>query len=283
MNQDFLTETVRFLKHSDLNLYPLEYRKVELTFEDDKIIKNIHLELSEVYSNKPQISNNLILQVIVIFSTLDAKIDLKFPELQGQTFKYKYDHLPCESDEDIIFKECFRVFKLLRNAATHSMTSITVTNEKILVQYNFRGTNFYLDITQMGMSLLFTYILESFSPDNRYTNNHRKAFNRELFDRINAEIPGITDEFGTGLNQISEEFRLKKSVRYYLKNPSFILLNESNKLRITTPYELKSEYEQGYSVDYLINMSEDATYLVPSEMLNEQYEITISNIIDWKI
>lgn len=283
MNNNFLTQSVRFLQQSDLRLYPLECREVELTFEDDKILKNLNISLSDVYSNRPQISDNFILQVIVIFSTLDARIDMVFPELQGHTFKYKYENLPFDTDEDIIFKECFRIFKLLRNTATHSMNSISVTEEKIIARYDFRDTNFNLEMTPFGISLLFTYILELFSSKPKYSTNHYKAFNLEIFDLIKKEISVITDEFGSELKPISDNLRLKRWVRYYIKNPSFEIINETNKLKITTPYELTSDYEKEYRVDYLIKTSEDATYLIPEELLNDQCEIELSYITEWKI
>lgn len=283
MINNFLTETIRFLKQSDLRLYPTECRNVVLKRVEDKVIKNVKLSMTDSFYSKPRISTNFILQVIVIFSTLDAKIDLEFPELHGQSFKYKYEHLPSELDDEIIFKECFRIFKLLRNAATHSMNSISVSDENIFARYNFRETDFKLQITQKGISLLFTYILELFSSDTLYTNNHYKAFNRELFDLIKQEIFVITDEFGNELKSISNNIKLKRWVRYYIENPSFELENERKNLKIKTPYELSNDYEKEYGVDYLIKISEDDTYLVPGEVLNEQYEIELSYILEWKI
>jgi hypothetical protein len=283
MNNNFLTETVRFLNQSDLRLYPTDIRKVELKYEEDKVLKMIKMSFSDTLYSKPQISNNFILQVIVIFSTLDAKIDLEYPELQGQSFKYKYENLPCEIDEEIILKECFRIFKLLRNAATHSMNSISVSNGNIIAHYNFRDTAFNLQMTQKGISLLFTYILELFSSKTIYSNNHYKAFNRELFDLIKKEISVLSDEFGCELKSISNSLKLKRWLRYYIENPTFDLNNETNKLKIYDPYVLSEDYEKEYGVDYLINISDGVTYLIPGELLNDQYEIEFSQITDWEI
>ncbi|EKU42043.1 hypothetical protein C518_2997 [Lysinibacillus fusiformis ZB2] len=283
MNNNFLTETVRFLKKSDIRLYPLETRNVKLEFENGKITKNVSMSISDAFMSAPQISNNFVLQIIVVFSTLDAKIDLLYPNLQGNSFKYKYERLPSSSDEDIILREIYRIFKILRNAATHSMDSIDISNNTINAQYVFKGTNFKLQITQMGLSLLFTYIMNLFTVDEKYSQNHNSAFNRELFDLIKQEILVIEDEFGLFLTTISENLRLKRWVRYYINNPLFDYIEQQQVLKITSPYLLESEFEKEYGADYLVKLSQNEIYLVPGELLNDQFEIEITKLLNWKL
>ena len=205
-----------------------------------------------------------------------------YPELQGQTFKFKYENLPQGSDEEIILRESYRIFKILRNAATHSMDSITIINDRIMAQYNFRNTCFELSITQTGLSFLFTYIIELFTTNNIYTQNHIKAFNCELFNLLKNEISSVKDEFGEGIFPISNTLRLKRWVRYYIENPSFEI-KEEHLLKITSPYELKSEFEKEYGVDYLVKLNKNDLYLIPGEVLNNNYELEISGLSYWKL
>ncbi|MFT9820715.1 hypothetical protein [Lysinibacillus sp. NPDC056185] len=283
MENNFLSQTVRFLQKSDLKIYPIVYREYEVQINEEEVVFSGGGSILKDYFSKPHISDNLILQIIDIFSTLDAKIDIDFPNLQGKSFRYKYIHLPNSSDEEIILKECYRLFKLLRNAATHSMNSITISNDDIVAEYDFNHTNFHLKITSLGISYLFTYVLEPFNSNSLYTQNFFRAFNRELYDLLKQEVSTFSDDFGTELNSISSNLKLRRGVRNYIVNPSYEISNETSKLKITTPYIKHAIYEKDYGVDYFIKIPESNKYLIPDEVLNDQYEIKLTNLQDWKL
>lgn len=225
----------------------------------------------------------MILQIIVIFSTLDAKIDFNFPNLQGQSYRNKYLNLPHNTDKEIILRECYRIYKVLRNVAVHSMNSITVSNEKVVAQYNFNRTNYHLDISNEGVSYLFTYILESFNSNSQYTLNHDKALTRDLYDLIRQGINSFEDEFGIDLEPISNRLKIRSGIRNYIVNASFEINEKKNTLKIITPY-IKSEiYEKEYGVDYLIQLPNTTLYLIPDAVLNGHFEIELTKIDDWRL
>lgn len=278
MDTNFLTQTVQFLKQSDLELFPINYRPYEYIRDSEgKLTLSGDMQLSE-YINTPHISNNLILQIIVIFSTLDAKIDMEHTDLQGLTFRNKYMNLPNSSDDEIILKECYRIFKLIRNAATHSMSSISTLNNDIIADYHFNDTHFYLKITKKGMSWLFTYIIELFNSKTTYTSNHSIAFRRELYELLKNEISAFSDDFGNELTPISNDLKLRRVVRYRIKGSPFEI--SSDKLKIKKPYKLDETYEKVYGVDYLIE-SEHESYLIPGEVLSDEYDIKITDAQNW--
>lgn len=281
MDTNFLNQTVKFIKQSDLILYPTVYRPYEYIKNDDgQLILSGNL-YAEDYINRPRLSNNLILQIIVIFSALDAKIDKDYPALQGQTFRNKYRNLPNSSDDEIILKECFRIFKLLRNAATHSMNSISIIDEDIIADYYFNDTHYNLKITKVGISWLFTYIIELFDSRTSPTLNHSIALKRELFELLKNEISAFSDDFGNGLNPISSDLKLRRIVRYLIKGSPFEI--NSDKLKIKKPYKFIETYEKDYGADYLIQVSDNETYLIPGEVLSNDYDIKLADAQNWKL
>ncbi|MGV3267570.1 hypothetical protein [Cytobacillus pseudoceanisediminis] len=277
MIDKFIRQTIGLLKKSDIVVRPTVIRPVELNHQDNSS-PTVHMSLHDSYGGA-MLEDNFILQIMIMFSVMDALIDRKYPDLGGESFHKKYREMPDGTDEQIMFKEIYRILKVLRNASVHSMNSVSLeANHSIVASYTHKGTEFSLNISKNGMELIYTFIFNLINPPmTKLTNNHILGIQRTLFDHIKANITTFSDEFGTDLGEISGELRLKRIVRYYVQNPMFVKSNDS--IKITTEYKLQSDFEIHYGVDYQIQI-DDKTAVLPSEVLIGN-EIPLNNLEIW--
>ncbi|HDR7963243.1 hypothetical protein QL993_25985 [Bacillus wiedmannii] len=278
MMNNFIEQTIDLLKRSDIYVRQTEIRPVEFKFEEGKNSPSLHLSCSDSYGGA-KLSNNLILQTMMMFTVLDAAIDIRYPHLQGESYRKKYQRLPNSTDDEIILKGIFRVFKLFRNASVHSMSSINYDSDKMSVSYTYRQTSYNLEISKYGFELLFTYILDILDPLDKFTSHHHTSLNRKIYDEIKREIITFNDEFGAGLLDISNQIRLKRVVRYYIENPKYLKVDGN--IQITSIYKLQPMIEDHYGVDYFIEL-DSLQYLIPAEVLNNN-QISTDEMQQWII
>ncbi|MFJ7557571.1 hypothetical protein ACIQXZ_27690 [Bacillus thuringiensis] len=266
------------LKRSDIYVRQTEIRPVKFIFEEGKNSPSLRLSCSDSYGGA-RLSDNFILQTMMMFTVLDAAIDIRYPYLQGESYRNKYQSLPNSTDDEIILREIFRVFKLFRNASVHSMSSINYDSDKISVSYTYRQTSYNIEISKYGFELLFTYILDILNPLEKFTSHHHTSLNRKIYDEIKREIITFNDEFRAGLLDISNQIRLKRVVRYYIENPKYLKVDGN--IQITSIYELQPMIEDHYGVDYLIEL-DSLQYLIPAEVLNNN-QISTDEMQQWII
>lgn len=276
MINNFIEQTIELLKRSDIIIRQTDIRPVEFNYEEENNTKTVYLSCSDSFGGA-KLSNNLTLQIMIMFTVLDATIDTRYSQLQGESFRKKYKSLPSITDDEIISKEIFRIFKLLRNASVHSMGSINYCDDKVSVSYTYSQTNYNMEITKHGLTLLFTYIMDILKPLNMLTSQHHSCLNRKMYDEIKEEINIFNDEFGSGLMDISNETRLKRNVRYYVQNPKYLRTHDN--VEITSIYELESMVKDHYGVDYFIEI-DSRQYLIPAETLNGN-QMSMNEMQQW--
>lgn len=273
MINQFINQTFSLLKKSDMRFFPTETVPLKFNHEDKDKTVHIQMVVSDTYGGA-SISSNCILQISIMFSVMDALVDNKYPDLVGQSFKSKYKGLPNGTDDEIMFREVYRLLKTLRNAAVHSMNTISIKeDESITASYTHNGTVFSLDISQLGMNYIYTFIYNYITPQpEELTSNHIKAIQRTIYDSIKQRINSFSDDIGTNLKDISNDLRLGSSRRYIVENPLYEV--SPNVIRI------QSIYEDGhFPADYLIEHDEKKA-LIPSEVLRNQ-EIDVKDIPIW--
>lgn len=275
MLNDFISQTATFLQKSNLRIHEPELRQI--IFNDEKN-KTILIEMFTETYEKANITDNIVLTIILFFSVIDAKIDTDYPNLEGNTFFRKYQTLPKDTDDQIIFSQIFRILKALRNASVHSRTSLTMNDNNLICSYSSpRGTPVNLVISKTGIEIVFSLVLQLLNPIDNYRH---QSIRRTFYDDIKAEINSITDEFGQdGLLDISDELRLMRSVRYQIENSTH---NEGNDMiEITRIFSLDSETQKFQACDYNIELYGDR-YLIPSEILNSSNKFPLNELTKWK-
>lgn len=271
MINDFIIKTIEFLKRSDVRFHLPEHREVELSNNTQTV--NITCEES---FNKNRLNDNLIIHSMIFFSLFDAYIDSENQQYEGLSFRRKYDKLPCTTDYDIILKELYRILKVLRNTTVHSKSHISFNGKEILINYKFKGTNFKLLISKLGLELIYSAILLVI--DNRYLELYKAGLLREYYNEILLNIKDLKDDIGhNNFKYISDGIRLKRHVRYRVINPDFSIDYDKEILYIN-----KYKYEcSSYSADYLIEYNE-GKYIIPEEILNDN-RVLIKEISGYKI
>lgn len=166
---------------------------------------------------------------MIFFSIIDTFIDINYPNLEGQSFAKKYHDLQTTNDIDIMFKEVYRILKILRNASIHSKNSVSVRNDNsILVDYNFKGTNFKLEMSKHCLELIYSLIFFVIK-DMKYPLDYKEGLMRTYYEDIKRNIVIISDDFGVNnLASISSRLRLKRTVRYNVINGTFSIDSNIN-------------------------------------------------------
>ncbi|WP_033580764.1 MULTISPECIES: hypothetical protein [Priestia] len=275
MLETFIKQTITLLKESDIRFQRTKI--IPVTFTHETGVKQVTLHMqSTLGPSSPRLSDNLVLQVMMMFTLLDAVIDSKYPNLEGKSFRYRYSKLPFTNDEDLIFKETYRLMKMFRNASVHSMSAINFTEESVMINYEFKNTVFKLEVTKLGVELLFTYILEVFELQNDLTDNHILSLRRSLYDELISQIKSFSDDFQKPLQSIpANRLRLKRSIRYCVENPTYMMNNKGD-IEITSPY---SADLPNRGVDYLVELK-DKKALIPEEILKDN-QFTDNDFNNW--
>ncbi|GAA0486928.1 hypothetical protein GCM10008986_10430 [Salinibacillus aidingensis] len=277
MIDDFIKQTVSFLERTNTRIHTPETRTV--TYEGNTT--SLLMSDSEVvYVNTANISDNVHLGIMLFFSILDAKVDLLYPELDGKSFRQRHKRLPKTNDDELILSQLFRILKLLRNASVHSKNSIIIKNNEITCSYINKKTKFQLIITKLGLELIYSLILEFVKP-SMSTSLYWESIRRTYYDDIKANITLFVDDLGdNNLLDISNEIRLKRSVRYRITNSTFKI--EKGYLLIERPYGLNENEKECLSCDYEVTYGEKA-YLIPSEALDINNKIDVAHLYLWQV
>ncbi|UHD15179.1 hypothetical protein [Thiocapsa bogorovii] len=208
MNNEYVKQTLAFIKKSDLPLLFPEFREVKLLPDgkwEQKIFSIARVRLNEIARNR------LLVQML-IFTLVDSFIDLKYPTLDGLSFKKRYDGLSSGNDSEVIFRETYRLLKLMRNAAIHSRSGISTLNNELSIIYNFRSTQYELRCTSDAVMWLYSFVFLYISVGGD-RSTYRDAIWRSYYDNISAGIRIISDEVQSPLGSVAAGLRLKVNVR----------------------------------------------------------------------
>ncbi len=269
MNNEFIEQTLKILKYTDLSIRFPEIRNV--TMEGDK--RNMHMFL-EGASGGLRIKDNFILQVMIFFGLIDAYIDLRNPDMEGDNFLEKYKKLSAANDSSIMIKEIFRLLRILRNAAIHSRTAISVDNNKIEATTN--DSKLHLRI--VGLELIYTFVMLLIQESNS-SEEYKTSLLRTYFADIRQAIILLQDKFGSHFADISTVPRLKRGVRYRVLNPVYQVDSDSQSLLIKKQVLNGSEVEYA-DYEYVLKI-DNTSYLIPNEILDGSGKIGLEDIKKW--
>ncbi len=281
LSNDYIRQTLCFLRKSDLQFSLPTIRLVELQPNGTEYVKNG----SYSNSNFNTLNQNKLLVAMVVFSLMDSFVDLKYPGLEGDSFNKRYKGLPNTKDNEIIFKEIYRIFKIIRNATIHSRNSITTLADKIQIQYTFKGTHkdtqFIFNCDINTINLIYSYLILYVELDGISTPYYDSLF-RSYYDKIKSGITDFNDEFGDrlSLGLISSRLRLKINVRYIINNPD-VEFDQENDLVKFNRYKVDEGYEEYYGADYYVNYN-NLKYLIPDELLGDNEYLPIHSFLEWE-
>ncbi|MBB6635686.1 hypothetical protein [Cohnella thailandensis] len=272
MLEQFIRQTVALLKYSDVRLRLVETRQV--SFNDEEEGTTVYISGSDHFGGS-RLEDSTIVQIMLFFGILDAKVDLNFPMLEGKNFTEKYRSLPLNTDEKIIFSQAYRIMRILRNNAIHSMSSTKIENEVIISDGRDK-----MEITKTGYEILYSLIYQL----SVCSSSNKNMFNgliRSYYDDLIHEIRLLEDkEQAGGLVSFSNGIRLKRFVRYEVMNAEYFV--QDSELILKKLYVLPEEFYNWCGIDYQIEFN-GSRYLVPIEDMLDRSKVKIAKLEDWII
>ena len=215
------------------------------------------LQLSSAVMGPAEIADNLGLCVLVLFSLLDMLVDKHVSGIEGENFKARYEALRVGNDYRIIFKETYRIMRLLRNAVVHCRSGVFRDSEKIDVEYDTNhGTRCRLKITPHACLLVFSLIVHYAQVSE---SSYMVGIIRSYYDDIRTGVNDLSDDICGPLLNMRGGIRLK-TARYRVTNPTCEMSARSDTLRISE-IKLSDAERELFGIDYIVSVGGEE-YLV---------------------
>jgi len=209
---------------------------------------------------------------------MDSYIDSIFPNLEGKTFKYKYEKLPRNNYIEIMFSQIYRILKLYRNATVHNINGISITQEHLKINFMHRNMNirYLFIITHKGIEIIEDMLLCYFYYKQRnYSYNYKEYLLYSFYCDILNEIESFNDEFIESM--IINSIKINRYERFNCNSIKYEISN--SKIIFNIP---KNLIDNNYAID--INISIDGNlYIIPIEVLNNQNIISTIELKKFKL
>ncbi len=264
MDSKYVTSLTNIIKKSDmsdLNLRPVE---VDLAaFLPDGTRQTSMTFFTSFANSKAALSDAWIAGNILLFTAYDGYLEQKYGLLEGDSFHNHYEGLPESTTTQIIEKNCYRLMKIIRNAIQHNLSSVMYSGAYD-ISYNFRGTDFKLQISSSGMDHLYSALIcimdgRIYGSTNKLnTEGHFEGLLLYHYREVDKWLNLINDEMGSDLIPLPELLPpvLKLARRYYVDKP--VIVNESDKCVTFKKWDAGSDE---YSSDYRYG-----DYVLPEEI-----------------
>jgi hypothetical protein len=271
MFDDFVQQTVELLKYSDIGIESPCIESIECYPNGTSMFTSS----SYSFSAPAQMRDNVVLNVIILFSLLDALVDRRLPHLEGISLIKRYQGLPSDNDHQTIFKELYRIMRVFRNAIVHSKSGLSKTNDDFIIDYYYKGSHFTLTIKVRSLQLVFSMIIHYV---HRGDSPYITGILRNYYDEMNRGVIAFSDDVNAPRANIREGLRLK-NLRYRIKDRPY-QIDESANIFSVSRYELRHTEKRWASLDYYLSV-DGQTYLIPDEALNSSSAITVTDMEEW--
>ena len=273
MDRDYIDAIIKVILESDMtdrNVKRVSLRPMTCEIRDGKEVYDCELNFSDVIGHsRAKLSEAWVASNLLIFTVFDGYLEVKYGLQEGGSFRNHYQHLPMNDDIELIQKDCYRIMKLIRNAAQHNLSSIAYNNGSYSIRYVFNGTEYILRINKNGMDCLYTLLINIIRESiiglygKFHTKGHFVGILRRLYEEMCSEVDIMTDEEGVRTNMTLSCIKLQYSVRYPVANP--VIIDESSKIIFkhiaNMAFVDPNGVKQYYSTDYAYK-----DYLLPQEI-----------------
>ena len=238
--------------------------------EEGKEKHTIHMSFSECMYSKAELSEAWVAGNLLLFTVFDGYLENKYHLAEGASFREHYNNLPDNTPIEIIEKNCYRIFKIIRNGIQHNLSNVNYNAGSYNISYYHRNTLYALQISKNGVRYLYTLIMNIIKRQiegmyGKYrTSGHYDGIMYSLYTDMIKEITQISDDIGTSLSVIPSGLKLRTFVRYSVENPTILEEDDTSIIfhhieNNGTDDESSNQYN--YSTDY--NYKD---YLLPQEI-----------------
>lgn len=238
--------------------------------EADRGKYTIHKSCYASMYSKAELSEAWVAGNILLFTVFDGYLENKYHLVEGASFRAHYNNLPDNTPMEIIEKNCYRIFKIIRNGIQHNLSNVNYNNGSYNISYCYNHTQYALQISRNGIRCLYTLVMDIIREQiegvyGKYrTSGHYNGILYTMYTDMLKEITQISDDIRTNLPAVPNGLKLRFSVRYAVENP--IILEEDDISVVFhhienngTDDESSSRYY--YSTDYIYK-----DYLLPQEI-----------------
>lgn len=238
--------------------------------EDGKEKHTIHMSFYECMYSKAELSEAWVAGNLLLFTVFDGYLENIYHLTEGASFKEHYNNLPGSTPIEMIGKNCYRVFKIIRNGIQHNLSNVNYNAGNYNISYCHRNTPYALQISKNGVRYLYTLIMNIIKGKiegtyGKYqTSGHYDGIMYTLHTDMLKEITQISDDIGTCLLVIPNGLKLRAFVRYPVENPTILEEDDASIIfhhieNNVTDDESSNQYY--CSTDYIYK-----DYLLPQEI-----------------
>lgn len=256
---------------SDLDFLNIEIRPITCEIDEDgNEVHTSHMSLYDCMYSKSSLSEAWVAGNLLFFTVFDGYLENAYHLTEGASFRDHYNNLPENTPIELIEKNCYRIFKIIRNGIQHNLSNVNYNSGNYDINYCHRNTSYALQISKNGVRNLYTLIMNIINGQiegmyGKYrTSGHYDGIMRTLYADMDKEITNLSDDIGINLLSVPDGLKLRASVRYPVENPRIITEDDTS---ITfqhiennmTDDENSNQYY--YSTDYTYK-----NYLLPQEI-----------------
>lgn len=275
----FLDNTLNFINASDLKILEPNVRNIT------QYIDGTHLVTTNSFclSNNTNLNDNYIIAQIIAFTLLDSLVDINHPELEDSTFRQRYLGLPTNNSVEFIFKETYRIFKLIRNAIIHNKNKIIKSDGTIKIHYTTsankskKTTTYTLECTHNAIQLIISIVV-MFAKHKNNINSYTRLYLESYYNEMLKNIYNFSDDCGSSPVPILQDFPFKWILRYRITNPKFEIKDHG----VYISKFLLDENESYAATEYVL-IIEDKEYLIPEEALNSDSMVSQLELKKWLV
>lgn len=221
MDPKYINEIVDFLNKTEIRVIEPELRGAK--YNDDET-REVKIDLGEVcYGRTVQVSNNWIVENMLVFSLYDGYLEEKYALPEGQAFRQRYLSLPGSTDKERLEKNCYRLIKLMRNAILHNLSKIVVSDKGYNINYNNQKNQaIQLEISQKAVRFLYTILLTLVQNKKLIkTKGHWESLLYSYYHEMEKGIVSLQDDIAAaGLLPLQDQhIYLNFASRYQVQNP----------------------------------------------------------------
>lgn len=274
MDQQCIDSIINVISKSnmaDLDFVNTDINPITCEIDEDGNEKHTVQKTCYVYAyGKAELSEAWVAGNLLLFTVFDGYLENTYHLTEGATFREHYNNLPENTLIEIITKNCYRIFKIIRNGIQHNLSNVNYNAGSYNIKYSYRNTSFALQISKNGVRNLYTLIMDIIKGRiegvyGKYrTSGHYDGIMYTLYTDMLKEIIQMSDDIGTNLLIVPKGLKLRRFVRYPVENPTILEEDDTHIIfrhRENNGTDDESSNQYHYSTDYIYK-----DYLLPQEI-----------------
>ncbi|MEL7896055.1 hypothetical protein [Vreelandella neptunia] len=261
MQDQLINQVINFMRESNLELCYPDIVPTKINEEGNQH----HSHSFSIRMSENKIRGNEFLVRLLLFSALDALIDIKNPHLEGESFRQRYLGLPNSTEREIVLREVYRITKNIRNTMVHNLGKISIVDAGYQINYKKGKTIHSMTYGRKAITLLNTItiiLIRNQNADDLYINNYITSYYQDL----KSHILSFSDDISSPLATIHPKVKIKTRRRYRVEVPENCWDSETETYHIRRA-SLADE-ETGSASDEFMIKHEDGISLIPGEVIN---------------